>query len=351
MKKTLAVLMTMTLLGVVAEELSLVDARAKISEVIADSAQMTSVIQQLSADDQRSFLADVNEAIGKMPGSPESRAVAYLNVNKAALRGVKKGNLVGLLAEVFATVSPEALTIINESFASDLFNRAANPSSPVSDEQFERLATETLKKIVERNASADNAAPRDAFAVLMFVRASNGSPTDLTAKLNSLLPADSQEIAKTEWLPPALADEKSYEALLGACDSGRQPDPLVVLRMAEPQRLEAMLTQLGAGGVDAESTASAVPESIRLDPDRGGIVGSDLDNGLFRVPFTYNVKAIREGAGSKHPGSRVIGDGPKVFVDDNGNIRTIPGGVPVDPAGKPVGPGGREIPMGYDGQD
>ena len=130
MKKLLMVV-TMAMASVLFAQdktMSSADARGKIGDIISDPASMTSVMKQLAAADQASFLADVNAAISKMPGSPEEKTSKFVAVNSAALKGAQKGNLTTLVAEVFATVPPESLTAINEQFAAGMFNRAADPS-------------------------------------------------------------------------------------------------------------------------------------------------------------------------------------------------------------------------------
>ena len=181
MKKLLMVA-TMAIASVLVAQdktMSSADARGKIGDIIDNPASMTSVMKQLAASDQASFLADVNAAIADMPGSPEEKTSKYLDVNTAALKGAQKGNLTTLVAEVFATVPPEALTAINESFASGMFNRKADPSKTYTDDQYVDISTNLLAKVQERNATADNAGVRNTFAVLMLIRGSNGSPADL----------------------------------------------------------------------------------------------------------------------------------------------------------------------------
>ena len=291
MKKALMMIVAATALCAVAQEVSLADARAKIGDVVSDPAALTSLIKQLSAGDQKTFLADVNEAISKMPGSNESKAATFLNANRAALKGVQKsGNVATLLAEVFATVPVEALTVINERFASDLFNRGADPSMTFTDEQYTKLAQDVMTKIAERNASADDAAVRDAFAILMFVRASNGTPADLSSKLLDYIPEGSREVAKTDWLPSALAEEKSYEPMLGAANAGQAPNLSSVVRIAGPQMLDAMLFDLNNGMVNA----SGYPTTAMMDAQNATAANLDsramndggMDSGLDRVPFT-----------------------------------------------------------------
>ena len=230
--------------AVAAQAVSLSDARAQISDCIADSAKMTAVVKGLSAADQVAFLSAVNEAIASMPGSNEAKAAAYLNANKAVLRGAAKGNLAALLAELFATVSPEDLPFLCERLAADLFNRGADPTKSYTDEQFVKIAETVMAKVNERMASVENGAARSSFAILMLVNASNGTPADLAEKLVKTLPEDSQEAALKEWIPAALGQgqAQSYEPLLEAADAvGPMPAKAVLIRMSGPQLLETLL--------------------------------------------------------------------------------------------------------------
>ena len=154
MTKIFAVLFSLAASALFAAEatISLAEARGKIGEAVVNPAVMTSTMKMLPADSQKAFLADCNEAIGKMPGSAETKAAAYLTVNRAALKGAAKGNVLALLAEVFATVPPEALTVINERFAADLFNRAADPSVVYTDSQFTRIAESVMENVTSRTA-------------------------------------------------------------------------------------------------------------------------------------------------------------------------------------------------------
>ena len=396
-----------------AQQVSLSDACARIDEAIANPSVMSSTMQGLSSEDQLKFIAQVNAAVAQMPGSPETKAAAAVDANRAALNGAQKGSLSAMLAEVFATAPLASLPAINEIFASDLFNRAANPSVTYTDEQYVDLAKKTLAVIAERNSDVDNGAVRTGFAILMFVRASNGAPEGLADLLaESILPKESQNLAKAEWFPAALAkgDDKSYDPMLVDV---LLPNEQVVLRLAHAQYMEAMLTELNSNGNTAKATDQTNP--ILYGGDRGGI-GAGLDNGLYRVPFTYNRKIlytragtlgsdrkvgrgpifakgptevliaagalIPPGAVAGHPcvqvidpngqsigiregdpippGSRMVGgpDGPvgKIVVPPGTPL--TPGGVPVDESGKPKGPGGNVVypgepgnePKGYDMQ-
>ena len=236
---------------------SLADARGKIDKAIESPDLMKEIMQGLSAEDQKKFLADVNKAIGDMPASIEEKTAKFLNINHAALKSAQEGNTAALLAEVFATVSPEALTVINERFASDLVNRAANPNVTYTDEQFTKLALGVMKVVNERTEETDNGSTRSAFAILMFVRASNGTPEDLADKLiETLKHDDAKELAKDEWIPAALGKggrEQGYEPILASADAGRRPDFAQVLVIAGPQYLESILEDIGGKNTDRYS--------------------------------------------------------------------------------------------------
>lgn len=289
MKRLMVAMIALTALGALAQQMSLSEARAKIGDAIENASVMTSTIKQLSAADQRQFLADVNDAISKMPGSADTKSAAFLSANRAALMAAQKGSLSDMLAEVFATASLESLTVINESLASDLFNRAADPSVKYSDEQFEKLSKDAVAKIAERNSKADDGVVRTGFAILMFVRASNGSPVNLVDTLSAYLPEDVRETARKDWFPTALAvgEDKSYESMLGTTDAGTLPNERIVLRITEAMDHEVLLVDLAAGNVD--NTASLMGAPFGVDRTE---IGAGLDNGLYRVAFETEKKVV-----------------------------------------------------------
>ena len=293
-----------------AAAMSLADASGKIAEVVGNPSAMAETIKQLAPSDQTAFLAKVNAAIDALPGSAEEKAAKYLDANKAALKAVSKENLAAMLAETFATVPPEALTVINERFAADLFNRAADPANPVSDETMKNLAVETMKTIQARNEGNNNAGVRDTFAILMFLRASNGTPADLRDTLVAGLPdAESRELAKTDWIPAAMGDgrEKSYEPILAASDAGKMPDfpeTFGLMATLNPTFSGVLLADL-ASAVDESGRAGTVfTDATRLDPAEYALPFDTTDVGLNTRPKTLNPDApyysgYRRGGGTK----------------------------------------------------
>ena len=253
-------------------QMALAEARGKIDQVIESPELMKEIMKQLSAEDQKQFLADVNKAISDMPASVEEKTAKFLNINHAALTAAQKGNTVALLAEVFATVPPESLTVLNERFAQDLMNRAANPNVTYTDEQYTKIATEAMKAINERTEETDNGSTRSAFAILMFLRASNMAGDSLDklqdALVDTLKHDDAKELAKDEWIPAALGKdgrEQGYEPILASADAGSRPDFAYVLVIAGPQYLESILHDIGGKNMDRYSfirTRSPVLDAV-----------------------------------------------------------------------------------------
>ena len=272
MKRTLMVLgvaaAVLTSQNVLAqgETIPLAEARAQIGAIVEDPASMTGVMRQLSPEDQLSLLSDVNSAIASMPGSSEEKVAKFLNVNRAALKGSAKGNLANLVAEVFATVPPEALTVINERFAADVFNRSADPSRTYTDDEILNISTNLMAKIESRTAGTDDAAVRNTFAIAMLVKASNGSPSNLSEALVSMLPeGNERDLAKNEWLPAALSEPADYESMLAYAGDGRQPSPEVAQLLAGPQLIEYLLADVASCLVD-EQGRDTTPFSDMLLP-------------------------------------------------------------------------------------
>jgi hypothetical protein len=124
----------------------------------------------------------------------------------------------------------------------------------------------------------------------MLVRASNGTPANLTETLLASLPEDSRTTALKEWIPEAMSERHNYDPMLGVVDAGELPNSSLVLQIAGSQTLEAMLGDLNSGiaGSDAVNAASFknagdVVTTVHIaQPDIG------LDSGLTRRPFHYS---------------------------------------------------------------
>lgn len=246
----LTVMSMVTLFAASLNAMSLAEARGKVDAVIADPSQMTAVMQQLSAADQKSLVANVNEAVSKI-GSAEEQSAKIVNISRAALKGAAKGNakdLEALVAEIYATAPVESLCALNESLAKDVFNRAADPSKTYTDEQYSNIAKSLVSAVNSRVAGSDDADVRGGFASLMMIRASNGSPKSLADDLASTL-GDSADIAKNEWFPEALRSPANYDPMLAGTTVEKAPDARIVTALAGAQRNEAMLSGFYQGAV------------------------------------------------------------------------------------------------------
>lgn len=233
-------------------KMKLSEARGQIGDAISSQSTMTTVIQSLSADDQVAFLGEVNAAIAKRYASKEEKAAMFLKANAAALKAAKggKGDMKKLLAEVYASASVLSLTAINEKFADDLFNRAADPKKTYTDEQYTDIAVDVLRAVVRRCDSADNSSVRDAFALLMLVRASNGTPDTLLDRLVEELPEEDRKTAKEEWLSAALGADgrsKSYEPILSAAEAEAEPNLEVIIKIYGLQQIDSLLGEVVEG--------------------------------------------------------------------------------------------------------
>lgn len=237
-------------------KISLAEARSRIDQVIASPETMSETMKQLSAEDQTKFLADVNKAVNAMPGFKGEKTALFVSLNLAAVASAEKGNSAALIAESFATVSPEALPAISERFASDLLSRTSKSGVEMSDAQFEKIALNTMAVINERCEDTDNGSPRVTFAILMFVRASGGTSETLVEHLvDTLKHEDAKQLASKEWIPSALGKEggeANYEPLLAAADAGLRADYDATLVIVGPEYRDVVMQDLVGKNSEAD---------------------------------------------------------------------------------------------------
>lgn len=263
---------------------------ARVGESAQNAQALRSTMKQVAPAEQAAFLAEVNEAIAKMPGSDEVKGALFYAANSAAVKSAAKGNLANVLAEVFATVPPEYLTDINERFAKELFSRTANPSRTFTDEAYEALAKKTMETVNARCAKAENAGVRETFAILMFLHASNGTPANLAETLVATLPDEKDRArALNEWIKPAMGDgqEQTYDPMLGVAQAGEEPDHAVVTTLTgSADVMVGMLGELAAEGSPMATSAAKMGAGAFQAP---GVAGAreTSDIGLSRVPRAY----------------------------------------------------------------
>ena len=263
-----------------------------VSECAQNSQTLRDTMAKIAPAEQAAFLAEVNEAIAKMPGNDEVKGAMFYAANSAAVKSAAKGNLATVLAEVFATVPPEFLTDINERFAKELFSRTANPDRTYTDAEFETLAKNTMTAINARCEKEESAGVRETFAVLMFLRASNGTPANLSETLVATMPdAKNRELATNEWIKPAMGDgqEQTYDPMLGVAQAGEEPDHAIVTSLTgSSDAMVGMLADLAAEGSPMATSAAKMGAGAFQSPTIAGMAPDiEADIGLNRVPRGY----------------------------------------------------------------
>ena len=279
MKRLMAVT-AMTLVAASLNAMSLAEARGKIDAMIADPGQMTEVMKQLPAADQKTLVSEVNEAVAKLPGSAEERSAKVINITRAALKGADKGNrkdLEALIAEVYATAPLESLCSLNEDLAKDVFNRGADTGRTYTDEQYAKIAANIVKAVNDRVAGTEDADVRGGFAALMMVRASNGSPASLADDLAATL-GESAAVAKDEWFPAALGKPANYDPMLAGTAVEKAPSSRSVAAIAGVQRHESLLSDFYQGnGVNPAAVGNGLGDMSQVQ---------SFDHDLYTRPRT-----------------------------------------------------------------
>jgi len=268
-----------------AETLSRSEWHAQVGECATDMAKLKDVIARIDPAEQCAFAAEVNEAISRMPGSDEMKTARFYLANRTMVASVARKNRAAMLAEVFATVPIAYLTYLNERFATELFNRNGNPKRTFTDEEFTAIAKNAMSVVNERCQKAENGDFRSAFAVLMFVRASGGTPADLAQQLVETMPNAPHKTILEEWLKPALAEgaQHTYDPMLGYSQAGEEPDHAVVTRITGgPAIGMAMQVDLQNEGSSLATSAKNLAAGTFAPSPIAGIDATGT--GLRRVP-------------------------------------------------------------------
>ena len=293
MKKALMVLSAVAALAVSAA-MPRSEWHAKVGECALDPVVLKATVSQLSSGDKASFLAEVNEAISKMPGSAEVKAAQFLAANRAAVAGAGSADRAVVLAEVFATVPPEALTVIIEEFSKNEFSRPAM----MDDSQYTNIVASAMSKIVQRCSSSELGNIRSAMAGLMFVKSAGTAAEPTQNVVVDALPQDSRNEAANTWYPAALGKDQaqSYDPMLAAAQAGEEPDHTAVIAIFSAQVTESMLADLQAGSLPAAQAAGNKLGGIPADypnfdvdgmnvmmpmPSRGRVLGPAISQSFL----------------------------------------------------------------------
>lgn len=213
----------------------------KIGGSVTDAAVLRETLAQIAPEDSVEFTRRMMKAVSRMPVSPEEKTAAFIRTSVACIAGSKVGNRQQVISEVFAGVPIEILPVVTE----ELAKRFDQGHNKLSDDQFEKIASETVRVAIERNAQTDSPSVRNTFVLLAFLR--GAKDTTLQSKLIGLLPDARMKILAASWLPPALLKDHNYEAMLAAADVDELPlrnDRL--LRLIGHANLDRLLADLNA---------------------------------------------------------------------------------------------------------
>ena len=225
-------------------EIPYVDAYKKINSAVDAPAVMADVMKSLSASNQVTFLGDVNTAISRIPGSAESRTAMFLNVDSAALRSAESGNLLNLIAEVFATVQISALPALCECFSENLFSRDYHM---ISDEEYVAAVRRVMNAVNARVSKCCDGDVRSAFVAFMFIKASSASNDVIFKSIVDMVPENSRSAATWTWLHEALGiggKPASFDTMLAVANCGVISDIVRTLEIAGPQFHVVLLSDL-----------------------------------------------------------------------------------------------------------
>ena len=237
----------------------------------------------ISGDDRVSFVATVNRSLSKSDEPLDGRRMQTLyRVNRDAVRGTTGADRKAVLAEVFATIPRECLPMVTDRFATELFSRKAGGFK--ADDAFVEFASAALMQISLRCRTADDyPGTRSAFAVIMFLKASEGKPAGLREAFMVYIHSGTHKIAREEWIPAAMGDDGSsptYAPMLAAGIKGEEPGHSITLPQGAPEELNRLVGS--EMRVDhAWDVSGPKPRNMEASVrDDGYSIGS----GVWRVP-------------------------------------------------------------------
>ena len=237
----------------------------------------------LAGDDQAEFIATVNRSLADPDKPLDDRQMQTLyRVNRDAVRGAPPAARKTVLAEVFATVPRVCLPMITERFATELFSRKA-AGFKADDDSFVEFASAALMRISLRCRTADDfPGTRTAYAVIMFLKASEGKPAGLREDFMIYVHSGTHEIARKEWIPAALGDggrQPTLEPIIEAGIKGEEPGH----KIGHPQApIEELHRLVGADLRVSQTWDLSAPYPLEFDNPVPGNDGTG--SGLWRVP-------------------------------------------------------------------
>ena len=242
---------------------------SQVGPSVTDYSVLQKTVSNLALGDRVAFTQNALKAVSRLPVSNEEKAAAFVRTAVGCLEGKTGDVKKDIIAEIFAVTPVEYLPMVTEELAKRFDQKRNN----LSDDEFEKIASETLEAAAERNAKTDEPSVRNAFVALCFLRAAK-SPDSLKNGLIAKLPDERQRNLASTWIPSVLASEgKDYSALTSAADvdadSVVQPSSsAAVFGGLAVDRLLADLNQSdsvnGAQGTSSSDSPKTTPSLLQL---------------------------------------------------------------------------------------
>ena len=236
-------------------------------------------------EDPISFVQTVNRSMAKDEDKLDDRRIKTLyRVNRDVVRAAREEDFKNVLAEVFATAPVKCLPYFTDTFAKEVFARSARKYGP-KEESFVEFACAALMRVSQRCRRADNLpAFRSVFAVIMFLKASEGKPDDLRESFMIYIHSGLHEIARDEWLPAVFGDNgdaPTYRPMMEAGYRQEPPDHRIQVGAADPPELLNLHVHSDHA---VEHDAWDVQSPRPVEPWRVQPGGETLGAGIWRVP-------------------------------------------------------------------
>jgi len=246
----------------------------QIGAAVNDVAVLKNTLARVAPDDRAEFTRRILKAVSRMPVGPEEKAAAFVRAAVACISGITGEVKLRVIAEVFAMIPIEYLPVVTEELAKR-FNQDLNG---LSDDQYEKIASETLKIVIERNAQLDMPSVRNTFVILAFLKGARNP--DFGNVLIALLPDERMRNLASGWVR-SVVDGKDYEPLLAAADVDALPIKYnALLRLVGHSLLDRLLAELNAntrypedGARQKYSTTNGVSNAVQQETE--GVEGGE----------------------------------------------------------------------------
>lgn len=184
---------------------------AAVTSAAASAAAFSGdAVKSLAPGEQIELVRTVNAAMPSFGVKDETRTLTTYRINRDILRAASPVDRKRVLAEVFATAPEYSLPALADGLAAEVFNRKAAGFAK-KDDSFQNFALSAMLTIYRR-CRADNSLElsnqrRLVFAVVMFLKASEGDPEDLLDQLIVFVPDSVREAARNLWIPAAMGQD------------------------------------------------------------------------------------------------------------------------------------------------